>query len=49
MPSFLNIRSGRAEVPCNKDILENFAKFIEKFRAVVFTLIKFQAKGLQLY
>ena len=49
MPSFLNIRSGCAEMPRKKDVLENFAKFIEKFRAAVFTLIKFQAKGLQLY
>ena len=50
MSIFLNIRSSRLEVSCEKSSdNKSFTKFIEKYPDAVFNLIKFQAKGLQLY
>ena len=45
--SFLNIRS-RQKVSCKKGVLQSFTKFIEKYPSI-FNLIKFQAKGLQIF
>ena len=49
MSSFLDIRSSHPKVSCKKGALKNFAELIKIIRDAVINLIKFHAKGLQLF
>ena len=50
MSSFLNIKVSCQEVSCKKLSLKiSFRNSLENIRTAIFTLIKFQIKGLQLY
>ena len=51
MSRFQNIRGSLQEVSCEKGVLKIkiLQNSLKTFRDAVFKLIKFQAKGLQLY